>query len=187
MPYLHLPVQSGSDRILKAMNRGHTAESYLRLVEKIRAARPDIALSGDFIVGFPGERESDFEATLALVRETRYASAFTFKYSRRPGTPAAAQPGQVDEAVKDERLARLNALIESQQRAFNTDQEGRVLPVLFEKPGRHPGQLSGRSPYLQAVHCEGPAELIGRIAPVRIDAAARMSLSGTLVAEPQLA
>jgi tRNA-2-methylthio-N6-dimethylallyladenosine synthase len=167
------------------MNRGHTAESYLRLVEKIRAARPDIALSGDFIVGFPGERESDFEATLALVREAGYASAFTFKYSRRPGTPAAAQPGQVDEAVKDERLARLNALIESQQRAFNTAQEGRVLPVLFEKPGRHPGQLSGRSPYLQAVHCEGPTELIGQIAPVRIDASARMSLSGTLLGEAQ--
>ncbi len=185
MPYLHLPVQSGSDRILKAMNRGHTAESYLRLVEKIRAARPDIALSGDFIVGFPGERESDFEATLALVREAGYASAFTFKYSRRPGTPAAAQPVQLDEAVKDERLARLNALIESQQRAFNTAQEGRVLPVLFEKPGRHPGQLSGRSPYLQAVHCEGPTELIGQIAPVRIDASARMSLSGTLLGEAQ--
>ena len=183
MPYLHLPVQSGSDRMLKAMNRGHTAESYLRLIEKIRAARPDIALSGDFIVGFPGERESDFEATLALVREVGYASAFTFKYSRRPGTPAAAQPGQVDEAVKDERLGRLNALIEAQQKAFNAAQEGRVLPVLFEKPGRHPGQLSGRSPHLQAVHCEGPSELIGRIAPVRIDSAARMSLSGTLLAE----
>lgn len=183
MPYLHLPVQSGSDRILKAMNRGHTAESYLRLVEKIRAARPDIALSGDFIVGFPGERESDFEATLALVREARYASAFTFKYSRRPGTPAAAQPGQVDEAVKDERLARLNALIESQQTAFNAAQVGQILPVLFEKPGRHPGQLSGRSPYLQAVHCDGPQDLIGRIAPVRIDAAARMSLSGTLLTQ----
>lgn len=183
MPHLHLPVQSGSDGILKAMNRGHTAESYLRLVGKIRAARPDIALSGDLIVGFPGERESDFEATLDLVREAGYASAFTFKYSRRPGTPAAAQPGQVDEAVKDERLARLNALIESQQKAFNVAQEGRVLPVLFEKPGRHPGQLSGRSPYLQAVHCDGPSELIGRIAPVRIDAAARMSLSGTLVSE----
>ncbi|MFM8821268.1 MAG: tRNA (N6-isopentenyl adenosine(37)-C2)-methylthiotransferase MiaB [Phenylobacterium sp.] len=183
MPYLHLPVQSGSDRMLKAMNRGHTAESYLRLIEKIRAARPDIALSGDFIVGFPGERESDFEATLALVREVGYASAFTFKYSRRPGTPAAAQPGQADEAVKDERLARLNALIEAQQKVFNAAQEGRVLPVLFEKPGRHPGQLSGRSPHLQAVHCEGPSELIGRIAPVRIDSAARMSLSGTLLAE----
>ena len=183
MPYLHLPVQSGSDRMLKAMNRGHTAESYLRLIEKIRAARPDIALSGDFIVGFPGERESDFEATLALVREVGYASAFTFKYSRRPGTPAAAQPGQADEAVKDERLGRLNALIEAQQKVFNAAQEGRVLPVLFEKPGRHPGQLSGRSPHLQAVHCEGPSELIGRIAPVRIDSAARMSLSGTLLAE----
>ena len=115
MPYLHLPVQSGSDRVLKAMNRGHTADDYLRLVERIRAARPDIALSGDFIVGFPGEREADFEATLALVREVRYASAFSFKYSRRPGTPAAAMPGQVAEAVKAERLARLQALLDEQQ------------------------------------------------------------------------
>ena len=183
MPYLHLPVQSGSDKILKAMNRAHTAESYLRLVERIRAARPDIAMSGDFIVGFPGERDADFEATLNLVREVGYAASFTFKYSRRPGTPAAALPGQVDEAVKDERLARLNALIDSQQRAFNAAQVGQVLPVLLEKPGRHPGQLSGRSPYLQAVHCEGPERLIGRIVPVRIEVAGKMSLSGVLEME----
>jgi tRNA-2-methylthio-N6-dimethylallyladenosine synthase len=182
MPYLHLPVQSGSDRILKAMNRTHTADSYLKLIEKIRAARPDIAMSGDFIVGFPGERDADFEATLALVREVGHAAAFSFKYSRRPGTPAAALPGQVAEDVKDERLARLNALLDEQQRAFNAAQVGRVLPVLFEKPGRHPGQLSGRSPYLQAVHCEGPAELIGQIASVRIDEAAKMSLGGALTA-----
>jgi tRNA-2-methylthio-N6-dimethylallyladenosine synthase len=183
MPYLHLPVQAGSDKILKAMNRAHTAESYLRLVEKIRAARPDIAMSGDFIVGFPGERDADFEATLQLVREVGYAASFTFKYSRRPGTPAAALPGQVAEEVKDERLARLNALIDEQQRAFNAAQVGKVLPVLFEKPGRHPGQLSGRSPYLQAVHCEGPERLIGQIAPVRIDVANKMSLSGVLQLE----
>jgi tRNA-2-methylthio-N6-dimethylallyladenosine synthase len=183
MPYLHLPVQSGSDRILKAMNRAHTAESYLRLIEKIRAARPDIAMSGDFIVGFPGERDADFEATLNLVREVGYAASFTFKYSRRPGTPAAALPGQVAEEVKDERLARLNALIDEQQRAFNAAQVGKVLPVLFEKPGRHPGQLSGRSPYLQAVHCDGPDRLIGQIVPVRIEVANKMSLAGVLEME----
>ena len=180
MPYLHLPVQSGSDRILKAMNRAHTAQSYLLLLERVRSARADIALSGDFIVGFPGEREGDFEATLALVREVGYASAFTFKYSRRPGTPAAALPGQVDEAVKDERLARLNALLDQQQKTFNAAQVGKILPVLFEKSGRHEGQLSGRSPYLQAVHCQGPLGLIGQIAPVRITASAKMSLAGEL-------
>jgi tRNA-2-methylthio-N6-dimethylallyladenosine synthase len=178
MPYLHLPVQAGSDRILKAMNRGHTAEHYLRLVGRIRAARPDIALSGDFIVGFPGEREADFEATLALVREAGYASAFSFKYSRRPGTPAAAMPGQVAEAVKAERLARLQALLDEQQQAFNQAQVGRVLPVLFEKTGRREGQIGGRSPYLQAVHCEGGATSIGQIAPVRIVSAGRGSLAG---------
>jgi tRNA-2-methylthio-N6-dimethylallyladenosine synthase len=186
MPYLHLPVQAGSDRILKAMNRAHTAESYLRLVERIRAARPDIAMAGDFIVGFPGERDADFEATLNLVREVGYAAAFSFKYSRRPGTPAAALPGQVSEPVKDERLARLNALLDDQQKAFNAAQVGQALPVLFERPGRHPGQLSGRSPYLQAVHCDGPAELIGQIAPVRIEAAAKMSLAGALIGSPAL-
>jgi hypothetical protein len=141
MPYLHLPVQSGSDRILKAMNRGHTAEHYLRLVEKVRAARPDIALSGDLIVGFPGETEADFEATLALVRKARYAACFTFKYSRRPGTPASAMARQVDEDIKTERLRRLQALIDEQQRAFNAATVGRTLPVLFEKPGRRPGQV----------------------------------------------
>jgi tRNA-2-methylthio-N6-dimethylallyladenosine synthase len=185
MPYLHLPVQSGSDRILKAMNRAHTADSYLRLIEKIRGGRPDIAISGDFIVGFPGERESDFEATLNLVREVGYATAFTFKYSRRPGTPAAAMPGQVDEAVKDERLARLNALLDEQARAFNASQLGKVLPVLFERPGRHAGQLIGRSPYLQAVHTTAPDRLLGQIVPVRIESAARMSLGGVL-AETEL-
>ena len=184
MPYLHLPVQSGADKIPKAMNRAHTAESYLRLIEKIRAARPDIAVSGDFIVGFPGERDADFEATLGLVREVGYATAFSFKYSRRPGTPAAAMPGQVAEEVKDERLARLNALLDEQQKAFNASQVGKVLPVLFEKSGRHPGQLSGRSPYLQAVHCDGPDRLIGKIVPVRIETAAKMSLAGVLEQVP---
>jgi tRNA-2-methylthio-N6-dimethylallyladenosine synthase len=183
MPYLHLPVQSGSDKVLRAMNRGHTADSYLKLVGRIRAARPDIALSGDFIVGFPGESDADFEATLALVREARYASAFSFKYSRRPGTPASAMAGQVAEEVKDERLARLNALLTEQQRAFNAAQVGRTLPVLLERPGRHPGQVLGRSPYLQAVHADGPQHLIGTIVPVTIRSAAMNSLTGDLMSD----
>jgi len=180
MPYLHLPVQSGSDRILRAMNRGHTADDYRRLIDKVRAARPDIALSGDFIVGFPGESEADFEATLGLMRQVGYASAFAFKYSRRPGTPASALPGQIDEAVKEERLARLLTLLEEQQRAFNAAQVGSTLAVLFEREGRHDGQILGRSPYLQAVHVAGPARLIGQVAPVRIDAATMNSLTGAL-------
>jgi tRNA-2-methylthio-N6-dimethylallyladenosine synthase len=184
MPYLHLPVQSGSDKILRAMNRGHTADSYLKLIERMRAARPDIAISGDFIVGFPGETEADFQATLDLIGAVRHASAFSFKYSRRPGTPASALPGQVDEAVKDERLARLNALLMAQQRAFNQSQVDRTLPVLFERPGRHAGQILGRSPYLQAVHVDGPASLIGQIAPVAIGKAQMNSLTGDLVLEP---
>ncbi|KQY35119.1 (dimethylallyl)adenosine tRNA methylthiotransferase [Caulobacter sp. Root1455] len=180
MPYLHLPVQAGSDKILKAMNRDHTAESYVRLIEKIRAARPDIAMSGDFIVGFPGERDGDFEKTLELVREVGFASAFSFKYSRRPGTPASAMPGQVDETVKAERLDRLNALLDEQQKAFNALQVGKVMPVLFEKKGRNPGQIVGRSPYLQAVHAVGPDSLLGQIVPVRIESSAKMSLGGVL-------
>jgi tRNA-2-methylthio-N6-dimethylallyladenosine synthase len=183
MPYLHLPVQAGSDKVLKAMNRAHTAESYVRLIERIRAARPDIAISGDFIVGFPGERDSDFEATLSLVRDVGYASAFSFKYSRRPGTPAAAMMGQVAPAVADARLQALQTLLVEQQKAFNAAQVGRVLPVLFEKPGRHPGQLIGRSPYLQSVHLEAPAALMGQIAPVRIASAGQNSLAGELALE----
>ncbi len=181
MPYLHLPVQAGSDRVLRAMNRAHTADSYIRTIEKVRAARPDIAISGDFIVGFPGESEADFEATLNLVREVGYASAFSFKYSRRPGTPAAALPGQVDEAVKAERLARLQALLESQQRAFNARQVGRTCPILLEKPGRLPGQVIGRSPYLQSVHCDAALSQIGQIIPVEITASGHNSLSGRLL------
>jgi len=176
-------VQSGADRVLKAMNRAHTAESYLRLIERIRDARPDIAISGDFIVGFPGERDADFEATLQLVREVGYASAFSFKYSRRPGTPASAMLGQVAEGVKEERLARLQALLDEQQAAFNARQAGRILPVLFEKTGRHDGQLIGRSPYLQAVHATAPDRLIGEIVPVRIESSARNSLAGVLELE----
>ena len=183
MPYLHLPVQAGSDRVLKAMNRGHTAEHYLRLVEKIRAARPDIALSGDFIVGFPGETDADFEQTLEVVRAANYASAFSFKYSRRPGTPASAMPGQVAEAVKDERLQRLQALLETQRQAFNRAMAGRTVPVLFERTGRHAGQILGRSPYLQAVHVEAPERLLGQIVPVRIASAGSNSLTGAVELE----
>jgi tRNA-2-methylthio-N6-dimethylallyladenosine synthase len=163
------------------MNRGYSAGDYLRLVERVRGVRPDIALSGDFIVGFPGERDADFEATLDLVREVGYASAFSFKYSRRPGTPAAALPGQVPEPVKAERLQRLQALLAEQQRAFNASQVGRTLPVLIEKTGRRADQIAGRSPYLQAVHCEGEARLIGEIVPVRIVAAGPNSLAGERV------
>jgi tRNA-2-methylthio-N6-dimethylallyladenosine synthase len=183
MPYLHLPVQSGSDRILRAMNRGHTADAFLRTVDAMRAARPDIALSSDFIVGFPGESEADFEATMDLVRTVGFASAFSFKYSRRPGTPAAALPGQVPEAVKDERLQRLQALLAQQQTAFNDSLIGRTVPVLLERPGRWPGQLIGRSPYLQAVHCPAPASGIGRIVPVVIGGATHNSLAGDLALE----
>jgi tRNA-2-methylthio-N6-dimethylallyladenosine synthase len=186
MPYLHLPVQSGSDRILAAMNRAHTATSYLRLLDKVRAARPDIALSSDFIVGFPGETDADFDASLDLIRRVGFASAFSFKYSRRPGTPAASLPGQVDEVVKTERLARLQALLEAQQRAFNAAQVGRDLPILIEKPGRHPGQVIGRSPYLQAVHCEGESNLIGQVTTVRIVGAAHNSLTGARAPAPVL-
>ncbi len=181
MPYLHLPVQAGSDRVLRAMNRAHTADGYLRTIEKVRAARPDIAISGDFIVGFPGESEADFEATLSLVREVGYASAFSFKYSRRPGTPAAALPGQIDEAVKAERLARLQALLESQQRDFNARKVGQTLQILLEKPGRRPGQVIGRSPYLQSVHCEAEPSQIGEIIPVEITASGHNSLSGRML------
>ena len=181
MPYFHLPVQAGSDRILKAMNRKHTAAEYLDIIARLREARPDIAISGDMIVGFPGETEADFEATMELVRQVDYASCFSFKYSRRPGTPGAALQGQVDEAVKTERLSRLQALLAEQQTAFNESMVGKRLPVLFEREGRNPGQIAGRSPYLQAVHCDGPAELIGEIAVVEVTGASKNALSARLV------
>jgi tRNA-2-methylthio-N6-dimethylallyladenosine synthase len=183
MPFLHLPVQSGSDRVLAAMNRRHTADQYRRTVERLRGARPDLALSSDFIVGFPGENEADFAATLALVREIGFAQAFSFKYSPRPGTPAASAADQIPEPVKAERLARLQALLHDGQRLFNEASVGRVLPVLFEKPGRHEGQLVGRSPYLQSVHAEAGAERIGEIVPVTIRAALPNSLAGAIVAQ----
>ena len=180
MPFLHLPVQSGSDRILKAMNRRHTGEDYLRLVERIRAARPDIALSSDFIVGFPGETERDFEATLDLIRTVKFTQAYTFKYSSRPGTPAAKDEDQVPDEVKVERLARLKELLDAQQLAFNEATVGQTLPVAFERKGRYPGQLVGRTPYLQAVHVEADEALIGKIEPVLVRSATRMSLAGVI-------
>ncbi len=182
MPYLHLPVQSGSSRILKAMNRKHTVEDYLAIVAKLRAVRPDIALSSDFIVGFPGESEQDFEDTLALARVAEISSAYSFKYSRRPGTPAAAMHGQVDDAVASERLARLQALIGAQQSAFNAAQVGRTLPVLVTGPGRRAGQMHGRSPYLQGVHFQGRPDLVGRVVDVIIADATQNSLSGARAA-----
>jgi tRNA-2-methylthio-N6-dimethylallyladenosine synthase len=176
MPYLHLPVQAGSDRILKAMNRRHKASDYLRLIERIRAARPDIALSGDFIVGFPGETDEDFEDTMRLVREVGYASAFSFKYSPRPGTPGADMEDQVAEATKDERLQRLQVLLVEQQQAFTVSMVGRTMATLIEKPGRQAGQLVGRSPWLQPVIVDEKAGGIGDIINVRIAEAGFNSL-----------
>lgn len=168
MPYLHLPVQSGSDRILKAMNRRHKAEDYLRLIDRVRAARSDIAMSGDFIVGFPGETDADFEDTMRLVREVGYASAFSFKYSPRPGTPGAEMPDHVPEALKDERLHALQALLVEQQQAFTASMVGRTMTTLIEKPGRQAGQKVGRSPWLQPVIVDEKVGEIGDIIEVRI-------------------
>jgi tRNA-2-methylthio-N6-dimethylallyladenosine synthase len=188
MPYLHLPVQSGSDRILKAMNRKHDSAYYSDVVQRLRATCPDIAVSTDFIVGFPGETEKEFEATLQLVREVGFASAYSFKYSARPGTPAAAMMGQVGEEAKAERLARLQALLAEQQRAFNTAQVDRVLPVLVSGDGRKAGQKHGRSPYLQAVHFDDSSARPGDIVPVRILSASQNSLTGArLERTPELA
>jgi tRNA-2-methylthio-N6-dimethylallyladenosine synthase len=181
MPYLHLPVQAGSDKILKAMNRKHTAEDYIKLVDRIRAARPDIALSSDFIVGFPSETEEDFTATLDLVRQVTYAQAYSFKYSPRPGTPASEE-AQIDEDVKSERLARLQDVLNIQQVNFNASQAGETLEVLFEKQGKKPGQMVGRSPYLQTVHVDADETVIGKILPVKIEMAHANSLSGKIFA-----
>jgi len=180
MPYLHLPFQAGSDRILAAMNRKHTAADYETLIGKVRDAHPDIALSTDIIVGFPGETDQDFEDTLALVKRARFAQAFSFKYSARPGTPAASLDAQVPESVKKERLAVLQALLEESRHDFDQRTVGRRLPVLFEGKGRKAGQIAGRSPYLQAVHVEGPESLIGHIAEVDISAAGPNSLTGVM-------
>ncbi len=182
MPYLHLPFQAGSDRILAAMNRKHSIADYLELVERIRAARQDIALSTDIIVGFPGETDREFEATLDVVRRVGFAQAYSFKYSSRPGTPAATMAGQVAASVASERLQRLQALLEESQASFNAGCVGKVFPVLFEKTGRHAGQLVGRSPYLQPVHTEAAISLLGSIMPVQISAAGPNSLTGVVCA-----
>ncbi len=179
MPFLHLPVQSGSDRMLAAMNRRHGVADYLRLVDRLRAARPDLALSSDFIVGFPGETAADFRDTLRLVETVGYAQAYSFKYSARPGTPAALLP-QLDEAVKRERLAVLQDLLDRQQRAFNESRVGTVMEVLFDRRGKGAGQLVGRSPYMQAVHARVPEALFGTIRPLRITGGFANSLAGTL-------
>ncbi|MCK3776091.1 tRNA (N6-isopentenyl adenosine(37)-C2)-methylthiotransferase MiaB [Ensifer sesbaniae] len=181
MPYLHLPVQSGSDRILKAMNRRHTAAEYLALIERIRAVQPDLALSGDFIVGFPGETDEDFEDTMRLVEAVGYAQAFSFKYSTRPGTPGAELGGQIPEDVKAKRLERLQALLFSQQRAFAESCVGREIDLLLEKLGRMPGQLVGRSPWLQPVNVDAKASQIGDIIKVRIIKAGPNSLFAEMI------
>jgi tRNA-2-methylthio-N6-dimethylallyladenosine synthase len=187
MPQLHLPVQSGSDRVLAAMNRRHTAADYLRVINKLRAARPDMAFSSDFIVGFPGETEQDFHATLRIIDEVGYAAAFSFKYSSRPGTPAADRTDQVPEPDKIERLARLQQQLEQHRQAFNVQCRGKILSVLFERPGRLPGQLVGRSPYLQPVQAMAPSALIGEVANVEITAVGSNSLFGSLKAQPNRA
>ncbi len=182
MPFLHLPVQSGSDRILAKMNRKHTAAEYVDLIARIRKARPDIALSSDFIVGFPGETEQDAEDTIALIETVGFAQAFSFKYSARPGTPAAEHGDQLDEAVKSERLLRLQAVLDAQQVSFNAQSLGGVVPVLFERKGREAGEFVGRTPYLQLVHAAGEGDLIGKTANVAVNETRRSSLSGVISA-----
>ena len=181
MPYLHLPVQSGSDRILEAMNRGHDRETYRRTVDRLRSARPDLALSSDFIVGFPGESDDDFDDTMTLVNDIGFAQAFSFKYSARPGTPAADHPDQIPESLKAARLTALQSLLSQQQTAFNATCVGQQVPVLLTGPGRHPGQMAGRSPYLQPVHMTAPADLAGSIVDAEIKAVDANSLSATLI------
>jgi tRNA-2-methylthio-N6-dimethylallyladenosine synthase len=185
MPYLHLPIQTGSDRILAAMNRRHTVADYLALIDRIRSARPDLALSTDIIVGFPGETDADFRATLDLVEQVGFAQAYTFKYSPRPGTPAATLPGQLADAVKIDRLHRLQTALNHQQTLFNSRCVGVTLPVLFDRRGRRPGQLIGRSPYLQAVHAEADFSALGRLLPVEIRSAGPNSLAGVVRQGPQ--
>jgi len=183
MPFLHLPVQSGSDRILAAMNRSHSVDSYLKIIERVRAVRPDIAISGDFIVGFPGESDADFEATLDIVRATHYAMAYSFKYSRRPGTPAATMDDQIDEAVLNERLQRLQALLNEQQQAFNAGLVGRTTRLLLERKGKLDGQLIGKSPWLQSVHVIAPEFKIGDMVDVRVVSAGPNSLGAEALME----
>ena len=180
MPYLHLPVQSGSDRILEAMNRRHGRDLFLRLVDRLRHAQSDLALSSDFIVGFPGESDADFDETMRLIDEVGFASAFSFKYSRRPGTPGSAMPDQVPETVKAARLAALQALVASQARVFNASKVGATVPVLFAETGRKPGQIVGKTPWLQSVYADGDPRLIGRIVDVRLTEGHANSLAGEI-------
>ena len=182
MPFLHLPVQSGSDRILKAMNRGHNVAEYLALIEKLRAARPDLALSSDFIAGHPGESDADHRATLKLIEDIGFASAFSFRYSARPGTPAAGMAGPVEEALADQRLQEIQALLRDQQYAFNRTRMGLDIPVLVTGPGRLPGQMAGRSPWLQPVHFVAPGDLTGRTVMVRVTVTNPNSLGGEIIA-----
>jgi tRNA-2-methylthio-N6-dimethylallyladenosine synthase len=183
MPFLHLPVQSGSDRILKAMNRGHTVADYLALIEKLRAARPDLVLSSDFIAGHPGEADADHRATLKLIEDIGFASAFSFRYSARPGTPAAGMAGMVDEAVADQRLREIQALLSDQQYRLNRSRMGMDIPVLVTGPGRLPGQMSGRSPWLEPVHFPSSDDLTGQTVTIRITVTRPKSLSGELLAD----
>ncbi len=187
MPYLHLPVQSGSDRVLRAMNRAHTAESFRATVRALRGARPDLALSSDFIVGFPGETESDFEATLQLVEDTGFAAAYSFRYSRRPGTPAAVLTHQVPEPEKARRLSILQARLAEQQHSFNCGFLNATVPVLFERRGRRPGQLAGRSPWMHAVHADADEALLGTLQPVRVTRAGPHGLAGELANHSEVA
>ena len=184
MPQLHLPVQSGSDRILEAMNRRHTRDDYLRVIDRLRGAKPSLVFTSDFIVGFPGETDRDFADTMALIEDVGFSGAFFFKYSPRPGTPAADMENQVPESVMDERLQELQGLIDRQTAAFNKACVGRTMDVLFEKPGRRAGQITGKSPYLQPVQVDAPEALIGTIASVRIEDTIRYSLFGTLTTDP---
>lgn len=187
MPFLHLPIQSGSDTILDAMNRKHTAEFYMDIIERLRKSRPDMAFSSDFIVGFPGETDENFNDTMAIVRNVGYASAYSFKYSARPGTPAAKMMRPVAEEIKDERLQRLQACINETQQGFNQSCVGLTLPVLFDRKGQKSGQLLGRSPYMQSVHAHGNDRLLGHVIPVRIDAAHANSLAATIETVEQVA
>ena len=181
MPYLHLPVQSGSDRILEAMNRRHGRDLFLGFVDRLRAARPDLALSSDFIVGFPGESDADFDDTMRLIADVGFASAFSFKYSRRPGTPGSSMPDQLPESVKIARLSALQSLLGEQARAFNASKVGLTVPVLFAEPGRRPGQIVGKTPWLQSVYAEGPQRLIGHIVKTHLTEGHANSLAGRIV------
>ncbi len=187
MPYLHLPVQSGSDRILEAMNRGHGRDLFLRLADRLRTARPDLALSSDFIVGFPGESDADFDDTMRLIEQVGFAGAYSFRYSRRPGTPGAAMDGQVPENVKVARLTALQALLGRTAHAFNVSKAGSIVPVLFAEPGRRPGQLIGKTPWLQSVYAQGSPRLIGRIVETRLIEGYANSLSGEIVLQHEVA